>query len=240
MISWHIEDHATVESTNSLAANREPWTVVRALCQSGGRGTHGRQWVSGEGGLWMSAVLPVNAADSEVGTWPLLAGMALCEICRGLGCDDVRLRWPNDLIIDGRKVAGILLDRPEAGKVVIGIGINLTQDPSLMMTELSGQSGRLQDFLPVVPDRDTLMLKILAELTAIQGRLGQHGFGSFAGRLAACWGQPLRVEVEVGRELVKGVFLGVDNHGNPVLRAANDELVTISGAHVWKLKEVGP
>jgi BirA family biotin operon repressor/biotin-[acetyl-CoA-carboxylase] ligase len=235
---WQIEDYDETGSTNSLAANREPWTVVRARRQNNGRGTHGRQWVSGEGGLWMSAVLPVGGDFKDVGTLPLLAGMALCEICRELGGREVRLRWPNDLLIRNLKVAGILLDRPVKGKVIVGIGVNLTQDPSLIMGELKGQSGRLQDLLPVPPDRDALTAGILAKLSGIHADLRQHGFVFFADRIAACWGRPGKVEAEIGKEFIAGVFHGVDERGNPVLKAANGELLTISGAHVWKLREL--
>jgi BirA family biotin operon repressor/biotin-[acetyl-CoA-carboxylase] ligase len=237
-MSWQLEDFEEVESTNSLAANRGPWTVIRARRQSGGRGTHGRRWVSGEGGLWMSAVLPLDETVRDVGTLPLLAGMGLCEICRELGGRDVRLRWPNDLMIGGLKVAGILLDRSANGKVVVGIGVNLTQDPALTMSELKGQSGRLQDLLPVLPDRDTLTARLLAKLVEIYEGLRTNGLSHFAERLAACWGEPRRVQVEINKEIISGLFSGVDSRGNPLLQGANGEVRIVPGGHVWKLREL--
>jgi BirA family transcriptional regulator, biotin operon repressor / biotin---[acetyl-CoA-carboxylase] ligase len=235
---WHITDYDEVESTNSLAANSEPWTVVRAKRQNVGRGTHGRQWVSGDGGLWMSAVLPVAHDNKEVGTLPLLVGMALCEICREFGGVEVRLRWPNDLMIRNLKVAGILLDRPTPEKVIIGIGVNLTQNPALTMSELQGQAGRLQDLLPEVPDRDTLMMKILSSLASIHDAWQQHGFVFFNERLAACWGKSKKVEAQIDQEFVVGNFCGVDGQGNPILQVANGEVQSIPGAHIWKLREL--
>ncbi|MDR1191372.1 MAG: biotin--[acetyl-CoA-carboxylase] ligase [Verrucomicrobiales bacterium] len=230
-MNWRIEDHEELDSTNTTAAAREPWTVIRARRQRGGRGTHGRGWVSGEGGLWMSAVLPATA-DSA--TWSLSAGMALCEVCRALGGEEVRLRWPNDLMIRHRKVAGILLDHPAPEKIVIGIGVNLTQDPSLTVSELKGQAGRLQDLLPAPPDRDALTVSILAKLAEIQAR----DFAFFAARLSACWGEPRLVEVETGGQFITGLFRGVDARGNPLLQPAGGELLTINGAHIWKLREL--
>ncbi|MDR1145384.1 MAG: biotin--[acetyl-CoA-carboxylase] ligase [Verrucomicrobiales bacterium] len=232
---WRIQDYLEVDSTSSLAAVAEPWTVIRAQRQRAGRGTRGRVWVSGDGGLWLSAVLPAPAAAGDAAVWPLLAGLALCEICRELGADGARLRWPNDLLIADRKVAGVKLDRPSADKIIVGIGVNLTQDPSLTMGELRGQSGRLQDALPVVPDRDTLTLRILARLVEIHA----HDFAFFAARLAACWGAPRRVEIQVGERFITGVFQGVDGAGNPLLKAADGQSVTVSGAHVWRLRELG-
>ncbi|MDR2463106.1 MAG: biotin--[acetyl-CoA-carboxylase] ligase [Verrucomicrobiales bacterium] len=231
---WRVEDYEELDSTSDLAADRQPWTVVRAQRQRGGRGTHGRRWVSGVGGLWMSAVLPADGVGGNIATLPLLTGMALCEICRELGVRDVRLRWPNDLMIRNLKVAGILLDRPVPEKIVIGIGVNLTQDPSLTMTELKGQAGRLQDFLPMLPDRDTLTMRILEKLAEIHA----HDFACFAPRLSACWGVPRMVEVEVDRRLITGLFTGVDNQGNPILRLSAGERIPLSGPHIWKLREI--
>lgn len=123
---------STQEEAHRLAAGGVPHgTAVVAGVQTAGRGTRGRRWVSPPGGLWMSVVCrPDSSATAAVAS--LRAGLAVAETLerevQGLG--RVALKWPNDLLLQGRKLAGLLCEArwqgDTPGWLVVGVGINVT------------------------------------------------------------------------------------------------------------------
>lgn len=129
----------TTESTNSTALamairGAPEWTVVAAGHQTGGRGRLGRTWVSEPGGsLLFSFVLRPRVSPDRALLLTLLSAVAMAEAAEAESGLDVRCKWPNDLLVDGRKVAGILAEARSRGRslqhVVIGIGVNLRDAP---------------------------------------------------------------------------------------------------------------
>jgi len=117
------------DSTNEIArglaaAGSGTGTLVTSDEQTAGRGRQGRPWTTPPGALAYSVVLrgPVEIPS----TVPLRAGVAVCEAVESLGADRAMVKWPNDIWIEGRKCAGILVEgRPQDGWAVIGIGLNV-------------------------------------------------------------------------------------------------------------------
>ncbi len=145
-----VEVHATLPSTNerALAWARDgatPWSVVMAREQTAGRGRRGRVWESRPGlGLWMSLIVSVDA--SAPGALPIVVGLVVArslETCvsRQSGSrvgppstghresPRVALKWPNDLLVGGRKLGGVLCEAAGPERVVVGIGVNLMHEP---------------------------------------------------------------------------------------------------------------
>ncbi len=129
-------------STNAvaleLAASGAPeWTLVAAGHQTAGRGRMGRTWIDGPGpALMCSFVLrPVQLEPASAGLIPLLAGAAMAEAVAEVAGSVVRCKWPNDLLRDGGKVGGILVESVirggRLGHVVVGVGINLDTPPDV-------------------------------------------------------------------------------------------------------------
>jgi len=153
-IAWRMERLGEVDSTNRIAAERifAAWDkgeaaegiAVLAERQSAGRGQHGRRWESPAGGLYFSAVaedVPENVRDRLA----LVAGLAVVRALRGVGVRAM-IRWPNDVVIEGKKVAGILCEavaRGERWAVVIGIGVNVTTEEAALPAELHGSATAL-------------------------------------------------------------------------------------------------
>ncbi len=112
-----------LDSTNDFAkgliAGAPEGTVVIAERQRRGKGRLGKSWCSPEGGLWFSIII----GKSNGLLIPLMAGVALCEVLRGLGLN-VGIKWPNDIVIGGKKIAGILTEL-EGKRIILGIGLNL-------------------------------------------------------------------------------------------------------------------
>lgn len=114
---------AEIESTNDyvkqILAQAPEGTVVVAETQTAGKGRKGRSWYSPEGGLWMSVLL----RHHENCLISLLAGISICEAFEPYNIA-ARIKWPNDILLDGKKIAGILCEIID-DKVILGIGINL-------------------------------------------------------------------------------------------------------------------
>lgn len=130
-----IISYKTVESTNDIAYELaekgiNEGTVIMAEEQSKGKGRHGRQWVSpSKGGIYMSCIMRPEISPNEIPRITLLAAIAAAEAIREATSLEVLIKWPNDIIIDGRKLCGILTEmkaqQDSVDFVVVGMGINV-------------------------------------------------------------------------------------------------------------------
>src|SRR5919107_638513 len=136
----------TTDSTQNLAillAEKNPSSdgiVFIAGQQKSGRGRQDRKWLSPKGGIWLSVVLRPRISASKITLLPFAAALAVCDAIKKTTQLDAKLRWPNDVTIAGKKVAGILIDiSMEAGKInyaIIGIGVNANVDSSVISSHL--------------------------------------------------------------------------------------------------------
>lgn len=159
-------------------------SVFVAAEQTGGRGSRGRSWHAPAGGLWLSAL--VRPAAAAVGLLSLRAGIAVAE---GLGqmpsLPRVLLKWPNDLIVDGRKVGGLLVETRWRGDVVewavIGVGINVHND---VPDGVVPPAGRLDDDQTVTLGAVEAIVTgaVVAAAAAPGGRLSDGELRRFADR----------------------------------------------------------
>jgi BirA family biotin operon repressor/biotin-[acetyl-CoA-carboxylase] ligase len=226
---WRVERFDTVGSTNDEARQRalqgDPgrlWIVARAQVQ--GRGRRGRSWASPPGNLYASALLidpsPADVA-AEIG---FVAGVALRAALADLGAgEDVRLKWPNDVVRRGAKLAGILAEglTLAGGKLacIVGIGVNCASAPEGLAypTEnLANALGR-----PVAPE---LLLGHLANRFDEALALWRRGAGFAAIRErwlthAAGLGGPIRIAGAKGER--EGVFRTLDAQGRLILEGAS-------------------
>jgi BirA family biotin operon repressor/biotin-[acetyl-CoA-carboxylase] ligase len=128
---------STSDFCRERAEAGEPEMAVMARRQDRGRGKPGRAWVSVPGNLFLSVLLRPPGLARDLGLWALLSGVALAEVVEPLLPDPaaLTLKWPNDLLLGGRKLAGVLID--SAGMedrrlwLVIGIGLNLAAAPDV-------------------------------------------------------------------------------------------------------------
>ena len=124
---WRITHFAETASTNLLARGGAPGDVFTASYQTAGRGRLDHRWLSPPGeNLMMSAVIDVSGLEpQDAATLPLAVGLAVAEALRPLA-GPLALKWPNDILSSGRKLAGILCERAGAGAIA-GIGVNVRQ-----------------------------------------------------------------------------------------------------------------
>jgi len=214
-----IEYYATIASTMHAAAELPLGSVVLAEEQTAGLGRHGHSWHSEAGtGIYCSIVL----SPSPVLT--LALGLATADALArssGIACD---LRWPNDVMLDGRKVGGILVQLVDE-KAVVGIGINVNH-PSLP-AELEATSLRLHAGKEVARDEIVIALlraipTFLSEDTETILRLFTHASSYAAGR---------RVVVQQPDGIVEGVTAGLNAAGFLIVRKddGTDTLILAGG-----------
>lgn len=211
-----FEGGALTASTNDdakrLARDGAPeGTVVTAARQEGGRGRLGRGWESPEGGAYFSAVLRPNVTPMEVAPLALVVGIGIAEGLATLGVD-VRLKWPNDVLLDGRKLVGILLEMSaEADKVewvVAGAGINVRRPGA------EGEFAYVEDVASVSPAQ--VAAAALDGIARAYAVFSAEGFAPLAERYAtldALAGSEVTVRDANGGIVANGVAGGVDAAG---------------------------
>ena len=234
---WTLHDCEEIASTNDFARDLGPWEAVRAKRQSGARGRHGRKWESGEGGLWISAVLPLEPPDAGWAAFPLAAGLAVVSMLRGLGVSGARLRWPNDVLIGQRKICGILMEKFHPDRVVVGIGLNVTNDPAAADTSLAPIATSLAEELPLPPASDELYEDLLIGLRVLHGRIAEEGFAPLSSEINAHWGGTREVELTTASGPVRGHFVGIGGRGDLIVQREG-ATETHSAPYVQMLREV--
>lgn len=200
--------------------------------QTAGRGRAGRPWLSAPGAtLTFSLAWRFKGPLQNMAGLPLAVGVALAETIASLGVP-VQLKWPNDLMKDGAKLAGILVETQAApdGAIwaVIGAGVNL-----LMPDRLEAEIGRDVASAPWLAqmDRNELLAALLSRLAAVLAEFDDTGFAAFAerwNRLQAWQGQPVAI-LDGGRTLHEGTAAGVDANGRLLLDTAQGRVAVLSG-----------
>lgn len=236
-----LEVHQQLASTNDLAmqaAQRAPATgsVYLAEMQTAGKGRRGRTWVSPYGrNIYMSAVRGYSGGVAAVEGLSLAVGVVLVEALEALGIDDLGLKWPNDLLWQGRKLGGVLLeitgDPAGVCEVVVGIGINV-QMAAGEAKGIDQQWVNLAEIRGAFIERNQVASAILNALLPMLARYESHGFAQHRDAwlaLDALAGKP--VELLAGESRIAGIARGVDSAGS--LR-----LETESGVKVFSGGEI--
>ncbi len=225
-------------STNDVAAQlgrdgAAGAVAVFAERQTGGRGRLGRRWESAAGqGVWCSLLLRPRL---PLGEWPRCTTWGALAAARAIekiaGCA-LRLKWPNDLELAGRKVAGLLAevahDFRGAAFLVLGLGINVNHAPEAFPPGLAGRATSLRQHTGALQDRAALAAALLRELASTEQALEQDfaGLVAEASRRSTLLGQ--QIEVRIGETVLRGIAERLDEDGHLVLRTAVGEMRTLS------------
>ncbi|MBD8566130.1 biotin--[acetyl-CoA-carboxylase] ligase [Oxalobacteraceae sp. CFBP 8763] len=200
--------------------------------QSAGRGRAGRSWLSSpEGSLTFSLAWRFDGGPQALLGLPLAVGVALADTLGTLG-QQVQLKWPNDVLKDGDKLAGILIETqsaPGGGTwCVIGIGLNL-----LMPDEMEAQLGRSAAGMPWLArmDRDALLALLLDGLADCLREFTARGFAAFSARwnLRHAWQGETVVLLDGGIVRHEGRAAGVDDSGRLLLDTAEGRITVMAG-----------
>ncbi len=217
-IGREIKVYEELGSTNDFAKELvreglgQDGMVILAEKQIAGRGRQQRQWESPLGGLWMSLLIKPNLDLADAAKLTLSTGIAVANVLNQEWGLDVKIKWPNDLIYQGKKLVGILAEVVgewnSVQTMIIGIGINANFPAAQLGPDACAVS--LQDILGEQIDLNQLVLEILKEMERELDFTEQQGFSTLPERWmdkAAGLGE----EVEIVRqgEIIKGVMLGI-------------------------------
>lgn len=218
--------------------------AVVADRQTRGKGRRGRTWLGPDGeNLFLSVILRPDLPPTRAPQLVAVAAIAVAEALRSFGAP-ARIKWPNDVELDGRKVAGILLELAAAPDridyAVVGIGVNLEGDLEALGEEIDARATTLERATGRRPGRDAVMHAVLEGLGAWCECLEREGFSPVRARyleLSSTVGARVRM-IEAERE-IEGEAVGVDEEGAlRVLLDSGEEVRFLSGDLVT-LRKVG-
>jgi BirA family biotin operon repressor/biotin-[acetyl-CoA-carboxylase] ligase len=224
--SWSFQSFDELPSTQDVAivAARDgvpgPLAVI-AKRQTAGRGRAGRLWTAPEGNLNFSAMVRPKPAPLLAAAWALLAGVAVYEAIAGLlpVADRLMLKWPNDLLLDGAKLAGVLIDSSLAQDgtvdwVVIGVGVNVASAP-----RVEGRATSCLADAGVAASPEALAHRLMAEID----RWREVPFAAVReGWLARAHPIGTRLRVQTGDQVIEGAFAGLSEDGKLRLEGAGE------------------
>jgi BirA family transcriptional regulator, biotin operon repressor / biotin---[acetyl-CoA-carboxylase] ligase len=241
--TYRLVCHTTIGSTNDEAkrlarAAAKEGTLVWALEQTAGRGRRGRAWSSPPGNLYASLLLRPRCAVDQAAQLGFVAALAvgdtLMSICNDR-LDGLSYKWPNDVLLRGRKIAGILLESELDSNgeipsfVVVGVGINLASSPR--DAKFPATSIAEERLGPVFPD--TALQEYARHFDVWAERWREEGFAAVRAAWlahAAAIGKPIRVRLD-GATL-QGRFLDIDQHGALLLECA-EQVRRISAGEIF-------
>ena len=222
----HVHERR-VGSTNELArrlaqSGAPHGTLVTASEQTAGRGRQGRTWLAPPGEALLMSLL-VRGLDERAAILPLTAAVAVCDAFEALGASGCALKWPNDVWLDGRKSAGILIEgRPQEGWAVLGIGINV----------------RSRDFPAELADNATSLVLSGADVT-VEATLDrvldalERWLGESSAAVVAAWRQR---DALIGKQIRwqegTAVAAGIDDDGALIARLPDGAEVTLDAGEV--------
>jgi BirA family biotin operon repressor/biotin-[acetyl-CoA-carboxylase] ligase len=213
-----------VDSTNRLArdlaiSGAVEGTIVVAESQTGGRGRKGRNWYSPPGeGIYVSLVLRPLFQPSEASKMTLLTGVALAETLIPIVPSRVTIKWPNDVLAGGKKLAGILIEISTQidaiDYMVVGVGLNVNTPPGRFPVDLRERATSLAAEIGHTVDRTEILGAFLERLERYYDLIGREGFAPVIRRwreLSDMAGR--RVRVHTSDRSLEGTIEGIDDDG---------------------------
>lgn len=220
---------ATIDSTNTWAKEHaqefdpKKLTCIVADMQTAGRGRFSRSWVGAKGNLMMSLFFHLDPKDPIL---PNLAQILALSCIRILRIDEIQIKWPNDLVVDGKKLAGILVETVPAGGVVVGLGMNVnvpveTDQAATSLYELTGRKWNLKEL------RGQIVTRFQKDL--------KGGFvpEEFEEVLAY---QNQQISCLVGKEMIEGMLIGINDRGQLKIKLADESIRTIYSGDIQRLR----
>jgi len=236
----HIVFLHRVNSTNDVAKQLAEYgakegTVVIAETQTAGRGRLGRKWSSPEGGLYFSIILRPRASASEAVKLVFVAGLVVAEVLKGAYQLCVETKWPNDVLVNQKKICGILSEMNVKDKkvnfVVVGVGINVNIHVSTgFPASLKETATSIKDELGRNVSLEELFRALLEEFESTYTSFAREGFTQMLDKWKKYAGFLGReVEVKSGTERLHGVALDVRNDGSLVLKCDDKSIRVVTG-----------
>ncbi|MFW0776613.1 MAG: biotin--[acetyl-CoA-carboxylase] ligase [Rickettsiales bacterium] len=239
---YHLLSFDELDSTNEEAkriakAGGGHGAFIWAKKQSAGKGRMGRKWVSKEGNLFATVLLKPRKQLHELPQLSFVAAVAVLESLEDMipGESELTCKWPNDILLDGKKLAGILLESFKAGDeggawVTVGVGVNVDSFPP--KTEFPATC--LKDAGVELISAKIILSRFIHHFIDCYNEWNDKGFASIRKRwLDAAWGVGERMEARLPDDTIEGVMGGIDESGSLVLKLDNGKKQHILAADLF-------
>jgi BirA family biotin operon repressor/biotin-[acetyl-CoA-carboxylase] ligase len=231
-----------IDSTNTFLSGHVPPAPGRSRIavadhQTAGRGRGGNAWISApQRSLCLSLAYTFTRPPPQLSALTLALGVSVAELLVSLGGGNVGLKWPNDILVDGAKLGGILTesryDRSAGLSVVAGIGVNFELPDDIdSATDLPRPPTDMRSVLGNPPPREAFAVAILQAWSRVLGGYLDDGFSPYLQRFRALdWLAGQSLTVDTGSGNVRGIASGVDNAGALLVKTDEGFLDVMSGS----------
>jgi len=247
IVGQKIHYFSEVTSTNDVAKKlatlgAEEGTMVIAEAQTCGRGRLGKGWLSPKGGLWFSVILYPKVKAKDAFKITFLTAVAIAKTIKKMLKLNAEIEWPNDVLVNGKKVCGILTETSIRGdtldSVIVGVGINANIDSNFFPEDLKKIATTLSAEVKKEVDREKLLRKLLEELEVYYRMLKENNFDSILEE----WKQlnhlfGANVEVISFNEKIEGQAVNVDQNGALIIKLADGTTRKVFSGDVTYLPE---
>lgn len=227
-----------LEAKSRARAGAREGTTILARAQTSGRGRLGRTWIAGvDAGIWMTTILhPPPQRKERFAELSLVVGLAICESVRAMGVTQAFIKWPNDVLVGDRKLAGILLESDDT-TVLAGIGINLAKhDGRDLPAAIAGRYTGVYDYLPqqTQPDGNELVTRAQAVLASVATWYSRWKRDGFAPMVLAYDAVDALKDVRVyiaglDGSAREGTARGVNEHGELIVETTSGTVIVRAG-----------
>jgi BirA family biotin operon repressor/biotin-[acetyl-CoA-carboxylase] ligase len=240
ILGQQVHSYQTVKSTNLLAyklaeAGSPEGTMIISEKQTAGRGRMGRDWFSpSKVGLWMSLILKPDIPPSKVAGLSVCAGLALAQTIESLFGLETKIKWPNDCLIDHKKLAGILLELSaeidQIRFVIMGLGINVNQKRSDFPLALQDKATSIRIELSEKVSRLEILKSFLERFEKIYLVFRKKGLGAYRQEIKRC-SSVLNKEVKIkfGDEIITGKAWDIDDNGSLLVKTKEGTKTVVAG-----------
>lgn len=246
--NYTLLEFANVDSSNEeakrlvragMGGDHHDVTVVWAKSQSDGKGRFGRQWISPKGNLYVSLLIKPRANLQTLSQLSFVTALALREAIQSILPQDeflaVQYKWPNDILIDGKKVAGILLESASVDKkknpewLIIGVGVNIASFPA---RGVNVPATSLKEF-GAVPSVESVLYNLIWSFKDKFDLWQEEGFHIFKEKwIRNAKGIGEEISVNYARENICGIFKGINHEGAMVLTLGGGQTMLLSYGEV--------
>jgi BirA family biotin operon repressor/biotin-[acetyl-CoA-carboxylase] ligase len=247
-LEFHIERFDEVSSTNDVARRlaeqgHGEGTVVVAGTQTAGRGRRGRPWHSPQGGIWLSLILKPRLDPQSLPAIGLLASVAVAEAIEEMSGLRAGLKWPNDILLNGRKAGGVLsevdLDKMGGGQIILGIGFNLNVDLEQLPEEIGRTSTSLKEEIGRWTSEEEFVSLFLRKFDVKYSQIGKEGSSQVLNRwreLSTSLGSRVAIRTVTG--VFVGTTLDVDEDGALIVETDHGEMRRFLSGDVTALRDL--
>lgn len=205
--------------------------------QDAGRGRYGRQWISPEGNIYLSLALHSDKPLKDRAGFSFVAAVAVGEVLDEILGNTARVqyKWPNDVLVNDKKIAGILLESSNKVKsaLVVGIGINLSSHPEQTIFPATSLVETLN--IPIDNNQVSVYLQLLLKsITKWRDTWQSKGLGPVLEQwLAQAWGRDKRIKADIGGEIYYGIFENMTENGALLLKEEDGGYREVTASEVF-------